>query len=84
MVMILGASSAGCEMAFSCMKRIKSYLRCSIRDLRIGSLAVLNVNSENVLYLVELRWSKDSGNQIKGELLHIKGELAHWHSTDVT
>ena len=40
----LGVSSAGCERAFSCMKRIKTYLMSSMSDERLGELAVLNVN----------------------------------------
>ena len=39
----LGVSSAGCERAFSCMKRIKTYVRSSMSDERLGGLPVLNV-----------------------------------------
>lgn len=40
------ASSASCERTFSCMKRVKSYLRTTMSDERLSNLAVLAMERE--------------------------------------
>lgn len=39
-------SSAGCERSFSSLKRIKTYLRNSMTDVRLSNLGVLSIESE--------------------------------------
>ena len=44
----LPVSSAHDERAFSCLKRVKSYLRSSMSEKRISDLAVISINREVV------------------------------------
>ena len=41
----LSISSAGCERTFSCVKRIKNYMRTTMSHKRLGSLAVIAVGA---------------------------------------
>ena len=39
-------SSAGCERSFSCLKRVKTYLRSTMGQARLSSLAIINIESD--------------------------------------
>ena len=52
-------SSASCERAFSCMKRLKTDLRSSMTQERVSSCAILNIEMEN-LYKLNLNETIDS------------------------
>jgi len=39
-------SSATCERSFSCMRRIKNWLRTSMEQDRFSNLAILNIESD--------------------------------------
>ena len=45
----LSISSAGCERSFSAMKRIKSYNRSTMSNMRLCNLAVLHVGNERLM-----------------------------------
>ena len=47
----LAISSAGCERGFSAMKRIKSYCRSTMSDMRLSNLAVLHVGCDRTTKL---------------------------------
>lgn len=46
LVLCLPVSSAGAERSFSTMKRIKSYLRASMKEQRLSDLALLSIERE--------------------------------------
>ncbi len=43
---VMPITSAEAERAFSCLKRIKTYLRATVDQIRISSLAILSTNSD--------------------------------------
>ena len=42
----MGVSTASCERAFSCLKRLKTYLRASMTQDRLNDMAVLAIESD--------------------------------------
>ena len=45
-VLTMGVSTASCERAFSCLKRLKTYLRASMTQDRLNDMAVLAIESD--------------------------------------
>ena len=45
----LPVSSAHDERAFSCLKRVKTYLRSTMTEQRLSNLACIAINRDNVL-----------------------------------
>ena len=50
--------TAGCERAFSVMRRVKTWLRCQCSDSRLLDLAVLAVHRERAKQLAEDGWGR--------------------------
>ena len=46
LALVIPVTSAEAERAFSCMKRIKTYLRSLMTEKRLNSLAVLSLNKD--------------------------------------
>ena len=41
-------ASVGPERAFSCLKRVKTYLRSTMGQTRLSSFSILNIENENI------------------------------------
>ena len=44
----IAIASVGPERAFSCLKRLKTYLRSTMGQTRVSSLGILNIENENI------------------------------------
>ena len=48
LIIVMPASNAVSERSFSAMRRLKTYLRCTMRQSRLNHLLLLNLNQEKV------------------------------------
>ena len=48
LLLVVPASSATAERSFSCLRRLKHYLRCTMSQCTLNHLAVLHVNQDRV------------------------------------
>ena len=46
LILVMPATNATCEQSFSTLRRIKSYLRTTMTQLRLNNLMILNVHKE--------------------------------------
>ena len=51
LALILSVSSAHDERAFSCLKRVKTYLRSTMTENRLSNLACISINRELVSHI---------------------------------
>ena len=56
LILVMPATNATCEQSFSTLRRIKSYLRTTMTQLRFNNLMTLNVHKETLdgMNLVEV------------------------------
>ena len=48
LIIVMPASNAVSERSFSAMRRLKTYLRCTMRQSRLNHLLLLNLNQKKV------------------------------------
>ena len=73
LLLVMPATNAVSERSFSALKRVKTYLRGSMKDKRLNNLMILHIHKEktDAMDLVEVankfvEW-KDNRNQIFGK-----------------
>ena len=54
----VSVGTAGCELVFSVMRHVKTWLRCQCSDLRLSDLAVLAVHRKRAKQLAEDNWGR--------------------------
>ena len=76
LLLVVPASSATAELSFSCLRRLKNYLKATESQARLNHLAVLHTH-QNKVYSIDIEsirdmfvQSKDNRRKVFGSCLH--------------